>query len=80
MMHDVNIKEIKKNEIFSFSLVILLYFWDQADQTMRDINAIDRKNAALALSLFSIAEIEPTEHRETVMHDVNIKDMMKVNH
>ena len=32
----------------------------------------------LALSLFSIAEIEPTEHQETVMHDVNIEDMTKV--
>jgi len=46
-----------------------------------DNNANDKgKILILALSLFSIAKIEPTEHREIVMHDVNIKDMMKVNH
>ena len=38
------------------------------------------KSSVLALSLLSIAEIEPTEHREIVMHDVNSEDMMKVNH
>ena len=32
----------------------------------------------LALSFFFIAEIEPTEPYETVMYDVNIKDMIKV--
>ena len=32
----------------------------------------------LALLLFSIVEIEPTEHQEIVMHDVNIEDKMKV--
>ena len=42
-------------------------------------NANDKgKMPILALSLFSIAEIVPIKHRETVMHDVNIEDMTKV--
>ena len=46
---------------------------------MRDNNINDKgKIPILALLLFSIAEIELTEYQETMMHDVNIKDMMKL--
>ena len=46
-----------------------------------DNNPNDKgKLSVLVLSLFFVAEIEPTEHQEMVVHDVNIEDMMKVNH
>jgi len=46
-----------------------------------DSNVNDtEKMSVLTLSHFTIAESDPIEHRETVMQDVNIEDMMKVNH
>ena len=44
-----------------------------------DNNTNDKsKMMVLALSLFSIAEIDPIKHQKIVMHDLNIEDIMKI--